>query len=38
VLDEELDLGSGAPRPPVQDEFDEKTRETAEFTGTFGRG
>ncbi|WP_115863865.1 YbhB/YbcL family Raf kinase inhibitor-like protein [Halorussus litoreus] len=32
-----LTVGSGAPRPTVQDEPDEKTRETAAFTGTFAR-
>jgi len=37
VLDEELDVGSGAARPDVQDELDAKTRDTAQFTGTFGR-
>ncbi|PSP55311.1 YbhB/YbcL family Raf kinase inhibitor-like protein [Halobacteriales archaeon QS_1_67_19] len=37
VLDEELDVDAGALRPEVQDALDGATRETARFTGTFGR-
>lgn len=37
VLDEELDVEAGASRPPVQDELDEKTRDSAQFSGQFGR-
>ena len=37
VLDEELDMDSGAVRPQLQDELDAATLETEQFTGTFGR-
>jgi hypothetical protein len=37
VLDEELDVDSGVPRPEVRDELDAKTRDTDQFTGTFAR-
>ena len=37
VLDEELDVESGSPRPPVQDELDAKTTDSDRFTGTFSR-
>lgn len=37
VLDDELDSEPGALRPSVQDELDAKTRDTVQFTGTFGR-
>lgn len=37
VLDEELTVDAGAPRPPVQDELDDKTTASDQFTGTFSR-
>ncbi|WP_135826393.1 YbhB/YbcL family Raf kinase inhibitor-like protein [Halorussus ruber] len=37
VLDEELAVEAGAPRPDVQDELDAKTRDSDQFTGTFAR-
>ncbi|WP_158058026.1 YbhB/YbcL family Raf kinase inhibitor-like protein [Halorussus halophilus] len=37
VLDEELDVEAGASRPPVQNELDAKTRDSAQFSGQFGR-
>ena len=37
VLDEELDAEPGALRPTVEDEIGAKARDSAEFTGTFGR-
>ena len=37
VLNEELDVDAGVPRPEVQDELDAKTRDTDQFTGTFAQ-
>lgn len=37
VLDDELDVEAGSPRPDVQDELDAKTRDSDQFTGTFAR-
>ncbi|MFC4550586.1 MULTISPECIES: YbhB/YbcL family Raf kinase inhibitor-like protein [Halorussus] len=37
VLDEELDVDAGVPRTELQDELDAATRETDQFTATFGR-
>lgn len=37
VLAEELDVDAGAVRTEVQDALDDATRDSAQFTGTFGR-
>lgn len=37
VLDEELDVDAGVPRPRVQDALDAKTWDSSQFTGTFAR-
>lgn len=37
VLDEELDVDPGVVRTELADPLEEATRETAQFTGTFGR-
>ena len=37
VLESELDADAGSARPPVQEELDEKTTASAQFSGTFGR-
>ncbi|MFC4449010.1 YbhB/YbcL family Raf kinase inhibitor-like protein [Halorussus aquaticus] len=37
VLDEELNVDAGVPRPEVQDELDAKSIDSDRFTGTFSR-